>query len=335
MTRTTIKDVAEMAGVSVATVSRVLSGKREPIAISEQTIENVQKAAEALNYSPNALARSLRSRRTNIIGLIITDIVHSYFPEITRGIEAFAYQQGYDVILCDSQEDAARERKQVLALIGRQCDGVLIVPSSTESLASLELLRSNGIPFVLIDRHLGSEFDSVATDSRAGARTASKQLLMLGHRRIAHIRGPIGLSSAEESVEGYMMALNEAGINDAMISGSGYSEEDGYKAMEHLLALPTRPTAVFAANDPLAIGALQAVEDEGLCVPKDVSLIGSGNLSYTHLLRVPLTTLDEHPYLIGQEAASLLSRRLGGDDGSPKQIRLESELMVRDSCGQA
>lgn len=335
MERATIKDVARMANVSIATVSRVFNNKFDNIPISESTIERVTTAAKELHYSPNAVARSLVNRKTNIIGLIVPDIMHSYFPEMVRGVEGVAYNNGYQVILCDSEEDPWKERRLIQMLIERQIDGAIVAPASMDSRKSMEMLLERDIPVVLVDRHLGNTFDYVASDSYTGARIAVRHLVSLGHTRIAHIRGSEGLSSADETLKGYLDGLDEAGIvpDSQLIRGDGFYEQNGYDAMNEILGLDGHTTAVFAANDPIAIGAFQAIEESGLTVPDDIALVGSANLAFTHLLKVPLTTLDEQAMQIGEKAVSLLYERLGGYTGPVRNIQITPRLIIRKSCG--
>ena len=333
--KATIRDVAERAKVSIATVSRVVNDKHDHIPISKRTIDEVRKAAHELDYVPNVIARSLVQQKTNVIGLVIPDIMHSYFPQITRGVESNAYKQSYQVILCDSQENPGKEEKQVRTLAERQVDGIIIAPVSAKSKKTLDLLKKQEIPFVLVDRHFGEECDFVGTDGTAGAVIAVEHLLLLGHKRIGHLRGTPGVSSAEESLNGYRRALREAGIgeDERLIRGKGYYERDGYEAMKELLETRRRPSAVFAANDLLALGGFQALEETGIQVPGSMALIGSGNLSFDAFLKVPLSSLDEQAEEIGIEAVRLLCRRLE-DRGEPvMQKHIPPRLIVRESSG--
>ncbi len=302
----TILDIAKKVGVSAMTVSRALTGSTE---VSAATRKKVLECAAALEYRPNRWARSLVTSRSSIIGVVIPDIGHSYFAEITGGIEEIVEKEGYDLLLCHSGMDPGRERAELDTLIGSQVDGLIVASEQPENAPkSFHELKRRKIPFVLIDRFFPeAPFPSVRVDDREVGRLATQYLIELGHRRIAFIQGR-ALSTATLRFQGYRDALKDGGIpfRKELIEPGRFDIASGREAMKRLLQVKNPPTAVFAANDPMAIGAVYACRDAGLGIPANISIVGAGNIEGAHHPTPFLTTVDWPRREMGRAAASLL-----------------------------
>jgi LacI family transcriptional regulator len=327
----TLSDVARRAGVSTMTVSRVVNGSTH---ISEETRARVNAAIAELGYLPNGPARQLRSRQTKTLALVVTDIRNPFFTTIAGGVEDTARAKGYAVMFCNTYESEVEEAAYVRLLIERRVDGVLLVPASGAT-ASLRLLQERGIPTVLVDRHLPNiEIDEVRGASRAGAREVVLYLMGLGHRRIALLTGPKAVSTASDRVEGYLDALREGCSEDECgpIRYGQFSEESGYEMTNDVLRSRPRPTAIFAANNFIAFGAIRALDEAHLRVPEDISIVVFDDLPSAWILNPYLTAVAQPAYEIGTQAATLLLRRLSGElvDG-PCSIVLPTELAIRRS----
>jgi LacI family transcriptional regulator len=331
--RATIVDIAERVGVSAMTVSRALTGSPE---VSAKTRARVLRCAEAIGYRPNRWARSLVTRRSSIVGIVVPDIGHSYFAEITHGVEEILDRAGFDLVLCHSNLDAKKESSEIDALISSQVDGLIVASEQPEkSPGPFEDLERRKIPFVLIDRFFGNRnFPSVRVDDDAVGRIATECLLNLGHRRIGHIAGP-SISPSHLRLRGYREALEARGVGwhkEWVVSGH-FEIESGREAMKKLLAAPRRPTAVFAANDPMAIGAVYACRDAGLAVPRDVSVIGAGNIEGEYHPNPFLTTVDWPRHELGRAAARMLLSLIEHASTPPPEL-LEPRVLVRQSTAQ-
>ncbi len=302
----TIVDIARKLGVSAMTVSRALTGSSE---VSAKTRARVIRCAEELGYRPNRWARSLVTRRSSIVGVVIPDIAHSYFAEITRGVEEVVEKAGYDLLLCHSSMDPEKEKAEIDTLVGSRVEGLIVASEQPETSPGIfTKLRDRGIPFVLVDRFFkDSQFPSVRVDDLAVGRLATGRLIELGHTRIAHIQGP-RLSPASLRYRGYLSALraHKIPVNRDWVVRGRFDIESGREAMRTLLQAEPRPTAVFAGNDPMAIGAVYACRDAGLAVPSDLSIIGAGNIEGAHHPNPFLTTVDWPRQELGRTAATLL-----------------------------
>ena len=329
-----MKDIARDLGVSVVTVSKVLRNHSD---ISAETRERVLKRVKELNYRPNLAARALVTGRTNMVGLVVPDLVHPFFAEVAKGISSVLRKKGYGLVISSSEEDPELERQEIDDLLARRMD-VLILASTQWTVEAFRRIESLNTPYVLIDRKftgLASHFVGV-DDERVGAM-ATKHLIEQGCRRIAHIRGR-ETSPAIGRFEGYRRALREHGLAfDSRYVVTGSSADDagevsGYRAMQRLLDLEKWPDAVFCFNDSIALGAMKAIFEAGLNVPKQIAIVGCGNFSYTGLLRVPLTTVDQQSSAIGVEAAKLALRAARAKKPiRPKEILLEPKLVARAS----
>ena len=331
-----MKRVAAELGVSVTTVSKVLNHHAD---IGDATRERVLAKVEELGYRPNAVARSLTLRRTNTLGVVIPDLMHSFFVEIVAGIEAVVSERGYGLLLCCSAETAKKERAELEMLRSRQVDGVVIASANASGNTKLlQDLQALGRGLVMIDRddHPKVRCHRVLTDDVKVGRLATEHLLSTGRRAIAHIAGP-PVVHAERRQQGYREALRANGVDaqPGWIVDGGFMEHDGYQAMKRLLGSRTTIDAVFAANDPAAIGAMKAVWDAGLQVPDDIAIVGAGNVVHSDLLRVPLTTVSWSKEEMGRRAAELILDQIGPHPSGPfRRVIVPPELIVRESSGR-
>jgi LacI family transcriptional regulator len=328
----TLADIARELGVSKMTVSRAINN--HPL-INAETRARVLEVARRLNYQPNQHARALATNRSHLIGVVVPDLMHSYFAEIYRGVEAVARPLGYRNLICNTDEDAAKELDETEALLPRT-DGLIVASSLPPGKVGFyRRIIKEGAKVVLIDRRLkGLSCPVVMTDDVQVGMLATEHLIDLGHRRIGHLRGTAA-STAEGRFEGYRRALEKHGLplDDALVRGCGFSERDGYEATRLWLAEGDVPEAIFAVNDPAAIGAMQAFEEAGLRVGRDVALVGGGNIHYGDMLRVPLTTVSWSRSEMGRQAARLLLQLIEGESPGKQQIVLPPELIVRSSSG--
>lgn len=328
---TTLSDVAKLAGVSTMTVSRVInsSGYASPDARAR-----VKRAIDELGYMPNGLARQLRAKRTETIALVVTDIRNPFFTTIASGVEDTARNRRYAVMFCNTYESEEEEAAYVRILIERRVDGVLLVPAGGAG-ASVRMLQAHGMPAVVIDRHVHDvEVDEVRADSRAGAYAVVRHLAELGHRNIAILTGPERVSTSIDRVAGYREALLEAcpdGHCGQILYGE-FNEASGYSMAREVLQRDSPPTAIFAANNFVAYGAVRALREFGLRIPEDISVAVFDDLPPGWVMDPFFTVVSQPAYEIGTEAATLLFKRLLGEaSGEPHSIILPSELIVRRS----
>ena len=307
----TLNDVARLAGVSSMTVSRVINNSGH---IGPETRAKVNQAIVELGYMPNVLARQLRSKRTKTIALVLTDITNPFFTTIARGVEDTARAQGYAVMFCNTDESEAEEIEYVRMLIQRRVDGILLVPA-TDSSGSLQLLHKHGLPVVVLDRHVRSgQVDEVRTDSEAGAYLAIRHMIDLGHRRIAVLTGPADVSTSMDRVAGYRRALAEESLepDSRYILFGEYNDASGFEMTQRILAARPRPTALFAANNFIAFGAIQALREARMDVPADMSVAVFDDLPPGRVLDPSLTVVSQPAYEIGRRAAELRLERFDG-----------------------
>ena len=332
---TTIRDVAKQAGVAPITVSRVINNSGY---VNEKTRARVEAAIADLGYVPNVLARSLRSRRTDTLGLILTDISNPFWTTVARGVEDAASDAGFNVILCNTDESEVEQDKYLHVLVQKQVDGVLLVPARS-AVEPIKFIQSQNTSVVVLDRRIpNSQTDAVRCDSEGGAYQLTCLLLSLGHRRIAMLSGPRGVSTSEDRVTGYRRALAEAGVevDAAQVCYGEFSLESGYDMTVQVLARTPRPSALFAGNNFIAIGALRALRDAGLRVPEDLALVGFDDLP-TDLVVDPFITVAAQPaYEMGRQATELLLARLSEEaPAAYQEIVLPTVIVVRESSGQA
>lgn len=323
----TIQDVARTAEVSPATVSRVFNGGR----VSAELAERVRRAAEQLDFAPNRVAASLRTRRGSVIGLLIPDIENPFFTAMARGVEDAAQRTGLSVVLCNTDEDVAKERRYLEVALAERMAGVIVAAASGER-TDLSGLRARGMPVVAVDRRPhGGEVDVVLVDNEVGSREATEHLLGRGYRRIACVTGPRGASTSEERLAGYRAATRELPYPaEEFTRYADFRAEGGYRAMADLLACPRRPDAVFAANNLMAVGALRALAEAGLSAP-EFGVLSFGDVPWASLVTPSLTTVHLPSYDLGLTAAALLQDRVSGTSRPLRTVVLRTELRVRAS----
>lgn len=331
----TIRDVARRAGVSVAAAGRALGGYGYT---SSRTRARVIRAAHSLDYHPNAIARSMINGRTQTLAVIVSDNANPFFASVVRGIEDTVLSQGYGIVLCNADEDPAKEAMYVGMVRQKRVDGLIISPSGG-SRSLLHNLRESGTPIVQIDRRLsGLASDAVVIDNRTGARAAVAHLIKLGHRRIAMISGPRRLYTGRERIEGYVAVLRDARITpsaDLILEGT-FKEASGHELAGRLLSLRRRPTAVFIANNLMTIGALLRFKEAGVCIPEDLAVVGFDDMEWAPILTPPLTAVAQPARELGSAAGRLLLERIGQSRrGRSRTIVLRPHLVVRESCGSA
>lgn len=328
----TMSDIARDLQVSVVTVSKVLRNQGR---ISAATRKRVLRRARELHYQMNWVARSLVTRRTYTIGLLLPDFAHPFFAEIARAVAQTVRPHGYHVIISYSEEDPKLEMSEGDSLLARQVDGLIIASvQPVDCLGLFERIQRRKVPYVLIDRPIaGLQASFVGVDNRAIGRLATEHLIARGCRRIGHLRGPeIGI--ARERLDGFRRALAKHGLRvpAGYVVAGGHGDETGYEGMRRLLRLHPIPDGVFCYNDPVAIGAIKAILKAGLKVPHDISVVGAGNVQYTDLLAVPLSTVDQGTCQIGARAAEiLLERILQKRSARPRTILISPKLVERES----
>lgn len=326
---TTIRDVAAAAGVSPATVSRVLN---ERVEVATDLRERVIAAVTELGYRPNGPARSLRKRATTVLGIIITDVQNPFFTSMVRGIEDAAQRAGYSVVLANSDEDQDKQQRYLEVAAAEQLAGVVLAPAH-QSTRGLDVVVGQGIPVVTVDRRLrGAAVDSVLVNNHKAARDATEHLIERGRRRVGFVAGLLDTTTGARRLAGYKAALKHAGIplDEKLIAEADFRLEGGYEATKKLLER-ARPDAVFASNNLMTIGALQAIAEAGVAIPDDVAVVGFDDISWATALRPPLTAVRQPTYEIGQRAAELLLDRVRGDPAPRRNIVFHAELVVRGS----
>ena len=329
-----LKDIARDLNVSVMTVSKVVRGCSD---VGAETRKRVLARIKELNYQPNWVARSLAARRTFMIGLIVPDLMHSFFAEIAKGVSAAIRPLGYDVVICNSEEDAAVESSEVDRLMGRQVDGLILASAQPPSaLEVFERIEARNVPYVLIDRRFSEvRAPYVGADDEAIGRIATQHLIERGCRDIAHIAGP-RVTTGIGRLNGYRAALAAAGLpfRESYVANAG-DDATGYEAARRLLELSPRPDGIFGYNDPTAAGAMKAILEAGISIPGGIKVIGVGNVHYSDLLRVPLSTIDQSSAAIGQQAAGILLKAIGSKrKRPPRTVIVEPTLVARESTAQ-
>ena len=327
----TLEDIARALNVSKMTVSRAINDHPE---ISRATRERILATARKMNYRPNQFARALTTSHSYLLGIVVPDLMHSYFAEICRGVESHARPAGYQNLICSTDEESRKEMDEIEALLSRT-DGLIVASALSASEAKFyRRLLSEGANIVLIDRLLdGLRCSAVTTDDIQVGLLATEHLIELGHRRVGHLRGP-NVSTSLKRLEGYRKAIKKARLKP-LIRESGFTETEGYAAMKEWIAAGDLPTAIFASNDPAAIGAMSAMSEAGLKVPDDVAFVGAGSIHYGDMLHVPLTTVTWSKAEMGQAAASLVLELIDGKKKGRRSrtIIVPPELLIRQSSG--
>jgi DNA-binding LacI/PurR family transcriptional regulator len=329
-TVSTMKDVARLASVSIQTVSAVINGKTE---ITESTRQRVLQAVEQLHYRPYAVGRSLRTRETRTIAFIVSDIANPSIGLMASVAEDVAYRAGYNLALYSTRDDAEREARTLLTAVQRWHDGVLFL-SVNDHMTSLRTLKQAGIPAVAIDRiSEGYGGPSITLNNLQAGRLAAEHLVSLGHKQLAHIGGPVALRLARERLAGFREVLTQHGIPSEQIAVDvgNWTCESGYAAMQRLMARSPRPTALFAANDRMAIGAMQAAHQAGLHVPADLSVVGLDDIEVAAMHLPPLTTIRQPFARLITLGIELLLDLIAGRAAEHAEVILEPEFILRSS----
>jgi LacI family transcriptional regulator len=330
----TVHDVAKRARVAPITVSRVINNSGY---ISESTRKRVEAAIKEIGYVPNTLARGLRSKRTNTLALVVTDITNPYFTLMARGVEDVAGDSNYTVIYCNTDESETKEEKYANILAQRQVDGVLLVPAGGND-RTIKFLESNGISVVILDRRVsGVKTDFVCSDSEDGANLLVKLLIRLGHNRIAIITGSKNVSTSVDRVAGYQRALREAGLSENELVYFGeFNYQSGYELTKQVMMQSPRPTAIFGANNFILNGIIKSLHDLGVIVPEDVSVVGFDDLPESMLVTPFLTVATQPAYEMGRLATELLLKRISGELADEcQEIILPTEIIERKSTDRA
>lgn len=328
----TITEIAKAAGVSIATVSRVLNNSRHPI--SEATRQRILKLAQDLDYQPNLVARSLRLDSSTTVGIIVESLLSPFVPTIITGIQETLKPAGYMSFILNTNEDPEIEVESINALHNRQIDGIIFVATWDRSPNMVEGLT--GKPYVFVHRHFETYTqNSVLVDERWGAGLAVRHLAGLGHKQIAFISGPQDWDASIFRLQGYRTALQDAGIpyDPDLVISANWEVEGGIQAVEELLEKKKLPTAIFAANDPLALGAIHALQDHGICVPDDVAIVGYDDREFASYVWPAITTVSLPCFDMGVAAARLILQMIKGEIKSTEPVEIRGRLIVRDSCG--
>lgn len=331
-----LKDVAKRSGFSVGTASAVINNNPW---VSEETRRRVLKAIKELNYQPNQLARNLRTQKTNTIGVIVPDITNPFFPQIIRSIDALARQYGYLIILCDSNENYQIGIETFKVLLQKKVDGIILIGGIVPKEELVKFLSDKHPLIVVIERDY--EIPDIATvivDAVKGGYTATKHFLSLGYSHVGIITGPLDDEFSHGSFgryKGYQMALEEYNIsfNQSMVKQGDFTFDGGYRAMKQFLDDTPQVRAIFASNDLMAIGAIEAIKEQGLRIPEDIALVGYDDIPEASYISPALTTIRLPQKQLGHKAVEIILTRLLGKHDSPLKKVLPTKLIVRQSCG--
>lgn len=322
--------MAKLAGVSITTVSHVVNNTRH---VAPETLERVRAALESLQYEASTPSRT--DRAGHVIGMLITGGSNPYFGELIQGVESEATRAGYVLMLCDTYDNAQREAHAVATLMAHNVEAVVIAPTPGWEAATLPLLRKHNMPFVLVDRVSEARCDQVSTENESVSIALVEHLLELGHRRVGMLTGLEGLSTTRERLHGYVRAHERAGraVDQQLVVDGHSTVAGGRSATAALLRLPEPPTAVFAANNAMTIGALLALKEAGLRVPDQVALVAFDDFEWASAISPALTTAAQPFHAMGAHAVQLLMRRLADPLAPRRVVRLPAEIEHRESCG--
>lgn len=321
----TIKDIAKKLNISYATVSKALSDSRE---ISEATKEKVRNTAREMNYKPNAIARGLVMKKTKTIGLIIPDITNPFYPEIARAVEETVNKEGYSVIFCNSDWKCDKETEYVDLLISKKVDGIILAPTGEQMLE----LGNIDIPIVIVGKRNGyNNSDYVVIDDKKGGFLATEHLIKCGCRKIMFVGGKQNVESNRDRLDGYKQALNlyNIAIDELMIRNGNFKRESGYVLMREVLEKHYVPDGVFAGNDMLALGVIQAINEFGYKIPEDISVIGFDDIPFAELPEISLTTIAQPKYKMGILAAEEILAKIKNESVEDGKIVMTPELVIR------
>ena len=332
MRRPTLRDVAEAAGVHPATASRALDPAL-PGRIGAETTQRVQEAARRLGYTPDPLARGLRTRRSGVVGVVVPDLTNPVIPPIVRGIEEALWTAGRGCLLADTDNDPEREAAHVAQLVARRCEA-LIVATAARTSPTVAALAGGDVPTVLVTRDVDAvDLPIVAADDAAGVTAAVEHLAGLGHRRIVHLTGPSDLSTTVRRAAAFRAAIARLGLGDdpLVLHGEAFTIPAGARVARELLDRDAGATAILAGNDLIALGCLETLAAAGLRCPDDVSIAGHNDMPFVDRLTPPLTTVAIRGHEIGAAAARLVLELLGGQPPAQRHVLLPTELVVRGS----
>lgn len=332
----TLRQVADALGVSVMTVSRVINNKAN---VDANTRQRVLDMAKTMGYTPNHVAKSLVSQKTHTIGVVLPEIHHVFFSEVVSGIEDVVYKNNYQLFLTNSAESEKREKHVIQALRSKRVDGIILscAQDSTDHEYYSQLVKS-GVPLVFFDRCVDDIGAScIRVNDEASSKEVTQHLIEHGYKKIGHLKGQDNVSVARERLDGFKHALKESNlpVNEEWIQESGFSEQGGYNAMMKILSKPrnTWPRAMVAVNDPVAFGAIKAMDEVGVSVPDEIAIVGFSDDIRSELLKCPLTTIRQPAYTIGKKAAEKLINTIEENDEPIVDIRISTKLIVRKSCG--
>jgi LacI family transcriptional regulator len=331
--RVTLADVAKAAGVNTSTVSRSLNSETEG-QVSAETVKKVRKIAQELGYTPNTMARGLRTRKSMTIGVIVPDLTNPIFPPIVRGVDSILQSRGYSAMVVNTDNNAAVEDALFDSLMERQVDGLIIATGHTER-SMIAKYHNQGVKAVMVNREAsGVPYPSVIGDDSAGIASALEHLVKLGHKKILHLSGPTTLSTSRVRSTAFTDNGKRLGLTTKIVKATSLSVEAGQVAMNKFLdAHPKEITAVVAGNDLLALGVYHAIRQHGLRTPQDISVIGFNNMPFSEDFQPPMTTVSAPHFEMGAEAARLLLSQIQGNEPGPRKITLPVTLVVRESTG--
>ena len=325
----TLKQIAKDLNISVSTVSRILNGKGKEWRISDATVASVMKYAEEVGYSPNLIAKGLQASRTFTIGLMVPDIANPFFATMAKHIEKWASGAKYSIILIDSDEDVEIEKIQVLNMMGRKVDGLIVAPVG-DSYQHFTKIAKQKVPLIFVDRYFtDSTIPYITSDNYQGSYDAVQELISKGHKRICLISGSKANELVQERTKGYMDALKNAHLEE-LILGDSFSIQNGYENTKTVLQLKNPPTAIFAMNNLIGFGVLKAIKELGLKIPQSISLIIFDNHPYLSLLSPSITTVKQNSEKIGEMAVKVILKQINQEFDS-SSLKIPTELMLRDS----
>ncbi|MGE7545983.1 LacI family DNA-binding transcriptional regulator [Sporosarcina newyorkensis] len=327
-----IFDVAKLANVSIATVSRVTSNKE---GVNEKTRAAVLEAMDKLGYRPNSAARTLRMSKSNIIIVLMLNIKNTFYSEYIRGLEEVARNAGYDLLIGSTDGDIEKEKNYMDLIRDSRVDGVILTTAGVLNDDFVKKINESSPVVLTFDYVPGQNIPSISIDNESASRKITNHLINMGHKRIAHITGYMGRLQSQTRLNGYKQALAQHNIQvqEALIQEGGYLLQDGYIATQKLLSFEKVPTAIYGGNDNIAIGALKAILDAGLRVPEDIAVVGFDDVEVASYMTPSLTTIHQPRYEIGKRAMDLLLKKINEEQIQQPHVILEDELMIRESCG--
>jgi len=330
----TIREVARLAEVSTSTVSHVINKTRF---VSRQTRANVRKAINELGYRPNIVARSLRSKKTGTIGLIICDLRNPFFSEVLQGIETYLGKKNYDIIVTNTDYDTNKEKESAEMFYSKRVDGVIIVPGEDNN-KYVKFLTERDIPVVLLDKRIQNlNADVVLVNNIEGSKQLIEHLINSGHERIGIIAGPLNSTTGKERLEGYLKALREYSIPEDkdLIKIGDFREQSGYLLALELLSLSLPPTVIFACNNLLGLGVMDALRERKIRIPEEIGLVIFDDLPWFNHVNPPLTVVAQPSFRLGEIAGELLFEQIRKKRKRPKEVVLDVQLKIRQSAGEA